>query len=35
MWAPRGECVRVVAGKLAEIKVDQVLDAVAAVETLR
>jgi heptosyltransferase-3 len=35
IWAPRGERVRVVAGKLAEITVDQVFDAVAAVETLR
>ena len=33
IWAPRGERVRVVAGNLAEIKVDQVFDAVAAVET--
>jgi heptosyltransferase-3 len=35
IWAPRGERVRVVAGKLAEITVEEVLDAVAAVETVR
>ncbi len=31
IWAPRGERVRVVAGNLAEIEVDEVLNAIAAV----
>ena len=35
IWQPRGERVRVVAGKLADITVEEVLDAVAAVGTMR
>jgi heptosyltransferase III len=33
VWAPRGERVRIVSGNLADISVDQALDAVASITT--